>query len=114
MSLTLATPPSNGNVTVSCLVCGAALPTGRQSRRYCSESCRQAAWRRRHATSLEPPSLPEKQLRRPASVYICPDCGARYLGEQYCQECHTFCQGAGVGGFCPCCDEPVAYQELTR
>ncbi|MDA8395013.1 MAG: hypothetical protein M0T72_07195 [Candidatus Dormibacteraeota bacterium] len=48
------------------------------------------------------------------SVYVCPECEARYLGEQYCPDCNTFCQTAGVGGRCPCCDEPVAYDELVR
>jgi len=34
-------------------------------------------------------------------VYICPICQTRYLGQQYCPDCHTFCEGAGPGGCCP-------------
>ena len=104
----------NGTVTAKCPVCAAPLPSGRRSRLYCSEACRQAAWRLRHGPNLQPPVLAPKQPRRPVSVYICPDCDARYLGEQYCADCHVFCRSAGVGGYCPCCDEPVAYHELTQ
>lgn len=87
-------------------------PSGR--RRYCSDACRQAGHRRRHQASLEPPVLPARQPRRPATVYECDICGAKALGEQYCAECRTFMRRAGVGGCCPACSEPVAYQELAR
>jgi len=40
-------PSRNGTVTASCGVCDAPLPTGRQ-RLWCSDACRQSAWRRRH------------------------------------------------------------------
>lgn len=114
MSPEAAVPWGNGNVTVSCLVCVEPLPPGRKSRRYCSDACRQAAWRRRHEDSREPPALQPREPRRPVSVYICPKCETRYLGEQYCPDCHDFCEGAGVGGYCPCCDQPVGYRELAR
>lgn len=114
MSPKAASPSRNGTVTVGCRVCEAPLPPGRGSRLYCSEACRQAAWRRRHTATLQPPKLAPKQPRRPVSVYICPDCEARYLGEQYCADCHRFCRAAGVGGYCPCCGEPVAYDELSQ
>lgn len=108
-----ASPWRNDGVTVVCRACGVTLaPSGR--REFCSDACRQAAWRRRHAAPLQPPGLPAKAPRRPVSVYVCPECEARYLGEQYCPDCNTFCQTAGVGGRCPCCDEPVAYDELVR
>jgi hypothetical protein len=48
------------------------------------------------------------------TVYECDGCGARTLGEQYCDECRTFMRRVGVGGCCPACSEPIAYQELTR
>jgi predicted nucleic acid-binding Zn ribbon protein len=108
-----ASPSRNGGVTVACAACGEPMaPSAR--RRFCSEACRQSAWRRRHAAPLQPPALPPQEPRRPVSVYICPECETRYLGEQWCPDCHRFCRGAGVGGHCPCCDEPVAYDELVR
>jgi len=51
--------------------------------------------------------------RRDVTVYACPGCDARYLGEQYCLECGTFCTRVGVGGPCPHCGEPVAVDDLA-
>ena len=51
-------------------------------------------------------------LPRAASVYECPRCEARYLGEQRCPECNLFCRSLGPGGECPCCGEPVAISDL--
>lgn len=54
-------------------------------------------------------------LNRPnlaAMVYECPECEVRYLDEQRCAECNTFCRRIGVGGHCPHCDEPVAIADL--
>ena len=48
------------------------------------------------------------------TVYECPDCAARYLGQQRCADCNTFCRRIGAGGFCPHCDEPVALDELAQ
>ena len=49
---------------------------------------------------------------RPATVYECPACETRYLGEQRCPDCHLFCRRIGPGGACPHCDEPVALVDL--
>jgi len=46
------------------------------------------------------------------TVYQCPECEARYLGEQYCQPCGVFCRRLGVGGSCPTCEEAVAVVDL--
>jgi len=35
------------------------------------------------------------------TVYACPTCDARALGEQYCHDCNTFMHGIGIGGTCP-------------
>ena len=132
-----ACPPRNDGVTItrgSCPVCGGAFQsTGR--RRFCSDACRQAAWRRRHPTPgtsgtsalgeaqgrlsgearrLPAPTLPEAAPRpaRSATVYECPSCGTRYLGEQRCPDCRRFCRRVGPGGRCPHCDEPVALSDL--
>lgn len=94
-------------VMITCPVCGGSFdPVGR--RRYCSDACRQAAYRRR----LDPPPLTPVPAR-PATVYECDGCGQRLLGQQRCEECGTFMHRIGSGGHCPSCDEPVAIDELT-
>jgi hypothetical protein len=49
---------------------------------------------------------------RLATVYECPACSTRYLGEQRCLDCQRFCRRIGPGGPCPHCDEPVALTDL--
>jgi hypothetical protein len=100
-------PSRNDATTTACPVCGRAVhPVGR--RRFCSDACRQAAWRRRH-----PPAPPgSTRSPRPATIYECAECGARYLGQQRCQDCHRFARRVGPGGLCPHCDEPVAVADL--
>jgi hypothetical protein len=101
-------PVRNDGETTRCPVCGQPFrPAGRQ--RVCSAACRQAAWRRRRMAPE--PSAP---LRAPrvATIYECPSCDTRYLGEQRCAECGTFCRKLGPGGPCPHCDEPVLLADL--
>ena len=101
-------PSRNVAVTIPCPVCGLLFtPVGRQ--RVCSAACRQAAWRRRHG--VPPPSIPHRAARV-ATVYQCPTCDQRYLGEQRCPDCGVFCGRVGPGGLCPHCDEPVALADL--
>ena len=110
-----AEPPSrNDGVTiVPCPVCGASFePAGR--RRYCSDACRQGAWRRRHSPADLRPALPAKGRRRAVTVYECGECAARALGEQRCDDCNMWMLGVGVSGLCPCCDEPVTVAELME
>ncbi|HEV8652154.1 MAG TPA: hypothetical protein VG276_22870 [Actinomycetes bacterium] len=106
-------PSRNGTVTAACGVCGGPLPPGRV-RRWCSDACRQAAWRRRHTPSPTSPELPATRSRRTSTVYECPDCQTRLLGTQRCQDCGTFMRRLGPGGHCPCCDEPVTINELLQ
>ncbi len=102
------TPSRNDDLTIACPVCGTAFrPAGR--RRFCSDACRQAAWRQRHPTPL--PAVPARPPRA-AVVYECPECSTRSLGEQRCPDCHLFCRRVGPGGPCPHCDEPVAVADL--
>lgn len=56
----------------------------------------------------------EPVAARADTVYQCPACDARYLGEQRCDECNTWCRRLGPGGPCPCCDEPVAITDLLN
>lgn len=86
-------------------------PAGR--RRWCSDACRQAAWRRRHPHDDQPTELAPARSRRVDTVYECDNCGLRLIGEQRCDDCGTFMRRLGAGGLCPCCDEPIAASELT-
>jgi predicted amidophosphoribosyltransferase len=113
-----ATTPSRNDdrndTPARCPACGQPFtPSGR--RRWCSAACRQAAWRRRHpapgpaAAGL--PAAPPAASK--ATIYQCPECDQRYIGQQYCYECATFCRRIGPGGPCPHCDEPVSIHDLT-
>lgn len=106
-------PPRNGTVTARCGACDGPLPAGR-TRRWCSDACRQAAWRRRHAPPPTPVELPLAQPRRAVTVYQCPECDTRVLGAQRCQDCATFMHRIGPGGLCPCCGEPITIDELLQ
>ena len=103
-----ALPSRNVGVTTACPVCQRPFtPVGRQ--RVCSAACRQAAWRRRQPTAL--PAMTSRATRV-ATVYVCPACETRFLGEQRCPDCGLFCRRVGPGGLCPHCDEPVALADL--
>ena len=108
------TPSRNDDVTMLCPVCATPFtPVGR--RRYCRDACRVAAHRRRHATAEAPADVPPPGTpRRAATVYECPDCDTRTLGQQRCEDCGTFMRRVGIGGPCPCCDEPITVDELLN
>jgi hypothetical protein len=99
----------------------ATCPTCRQEftpirrQRYCTPACRQAAWRARHPQpQLAPDALVATTDRRAETVYQCPRCEARYLGEQWCHDCHTPCARLDFGGLCPHCAEPVAISDILE
>lgn len=103
-----SSPLRDDSVTIACARCGQPfVPSGR--RRFCSAACRQALWRQRQP--IPRPSIP---VRAPQlmTVYECPSCDARFLGEQRCADCGVFCRRVGPGGSCPHCDEPVALTDL--
>lgn len=98
-------PVRDESATIACPVCGLAFePSGR--RRYCSTRCRQSAFRQKTA------ALPKPVVAKADTVYLCPVCEERYLGEQYCSDCRTFCRRLGPGGPCPCCDGAISVTEL--
>lgn len=104
----LEPPLRNDGRTLPCAVCGRPFPpAGRQV--FCSGACRQTAWRRRHPLPF--PSIAPRTPRE-RTVYQCPECDSRYLGEQYCSDCARFCHRVGAGGLCPSCEEPVAITDL--
>lgn len=86
--------------------------------RYCSDACRQRAYRLRQTAGAptEPDPLLAQPRDRPAlvaqTVYECPTCETRLLGERRCPDCHVFCRKLGPGGACPHCDDPVLLAEL--
>jgi len=107
----MTTPSRHDAVTISCPLCQQPFtPIGR--RKFCSDACRAAAYRRRR--DAQPASLvtPKSQPRRPITVYECDSCGERALGEQRCDSCNTWMRRIGLGGSCPNCAEPVAVTDL--
>ena len=53
-----------------------------------------------------------KSHRRAVTVYQCPSCDTRTLGQQRCDDCNTFMRAIGIGGPCPECAAPIAVSEL--
>ena len=96
----------NDTETTVCGQCGAGF-TAVGRRRWCSDACRQSAWRRRRAAPR--PTQPAKI----DTVYECPQCQTRYLGTQRCEDCNTWCRRFGPGGPCPHCDDFVAVSDLV-
>lgn len=100
----------------ACPVCTATLTSLRA--RYCSDACKQRAYRRRQAdgTLLDLDALTADLRSRRAlvvrTVYECSSCETRFLGEQRCPDCHVFCRRLGLGGLCPHCDDPVTLADL--
>ncbi len=110
-------PDSTGPI---CPVCQRPLPGARA--RYCSPACRQRAFRLRHPSAANVPPAPVAEvtarLRRQRvlathTVYECPQCNERQLGEQRCPECPLFCRALGVGGTCPDCDAIILLVDLV-
>ena len=117
---TTAAPPPRNDIrndnqpTPHCPVCAAPFtPIRRQ--RYCTPACRQAAWRTRHhdPTPAPVPVLPPATRRRDHTVYQCPTCGTRRLGEQWCPDCTRPAVRLDLGGLCPHCDQPITFTDIT-
>ncbi len=110
-----APPWRNDNETTTpCPACATPFtPTGRQ--RYCSPACRQAAWRARHPDPTAKPVIvvPSRTPRRDITVYQCPTCDTRALGQQWCHDCNHPRVRVDLGGLCPHCDEPITISDIT-
>lgn len=101
----------------ACPICGTSFKTiGRGH--YCSGACRQQAFRdRRAADELRLEERVTRALRRQRelvahTVYECPACEARLLGERRCPDCNLMCRRLGLGGPCPHCDELVVVTDF--
>lgn len=109
-------PPPPGSLR-PCPLCAAPVPSARA--RYCSDACKQRAYRdRQRSASIPSPREARAALRRAGdltrhTIYECPVCSERYLGERRCPECHRFCRALGLGGACPECDALVLLIELV-
>ena len=98
--------------TTHCPVCDSEfVPIRRQ--RYCTPACRQTAWRTRHPTTTPQITLPPRTPRRAITVYQCPTCDTRRLGQQWCPDCHQPAVRLDLGGLCPHCDEPITISDIT-
>ncbi len=110
LAVGLSAPLRDDDATMTCPACGSGfIPSGR--RRYCSDTCRAAAWCRRPAPA--PLVIPPTMSRAAVTVYQCPSCDARYVEAQRCDECGIFARRVGLGGHCPHCDEAVTVEELV-
>ena len=85
-------------------------------RTHCTPACKTADWRRQHPNR----PAPGQSASPPPDVYICPGCYHRYQHHQpsltapphACPDCAIPTRRIGIGGHCPCCDQPVAAIEL--
>ena len=98
-----------------CLVCGATLPSSRA--RYCSRAHQQRAFRLRHQSSQADLQHLRRELQRGRvvvahTIYECPSCGERLVGERRCPDCNLFSRAIGLGGQCPECDTPLLLVDL--
>lgn len=108
--------PPAGPSDRTCPICqtGTVLPRAR----YCSDACKQRAYRLRQAASVPADRVaqPVEPRRRRTlvahTVYECPACETRLLGEQRRPDCGVFCRRLGLGGPCPHCDEPVLLADI--
>jgi len=94
-----------------CGACGRNFPA-RGRKAYCSDGCRQRGFRLRQRPADELHLGFASRLPKTAIVYQCPECDARFLGQQRCDECGVFGRRLGPGGPCPHCDEMVAITDL--
>jgi predicted RNA-binding Zn-ribbon protein involved in translation (DUF1610 family) len=116
MTQTTDTPMRDGSRdgSVGCLVCGAALASTRA--RYCSRARQQRAFRLRQHTDVDLQHVRQKLQRHRAliahTVYECPSCGERSVGQRRCAECNLFSRTIGLGGHCPEREAPVLLVDL--
>jgi hypothetical protein len=108
--------PADQPGTRTCPMCGTALLKSRAT--FCSVACKQRAFRlRRRQAAVPEVSAVRQELKRQQqvvahTVYECPGCQERLLGERRCPSCQLFCRALGVGGHCPECEQPILLSDL--
>ncbi len=99
-----------------CPICAAPLPSTRA--RYCSPACKQHAYRLRQdpwapdQVAIVREDLQRRRARITHTIYECPSCETRFVGERRCSDCNRFCRALGLGGSCSHCDEPILVADL--
>lgn len=85
---------------------------------YCGPTCRQRAFRLRHrqvnqAQLIHLANALRQQHRLIAqTVYECPSCTERFLGERRCGDCNLMCRKLDLGGRCTSCDDILTITDL--
>ena len=102
---------SNDSVTITCPVCQRPF-TPQGKRRWCSEGCRVAAWRRRRQQAGPAITLPPARPRRPITVTSATAAPPAPWDSNAATNAAPSCAKLQLGGPCPHCDEPVAVTEL--
>ncbi len=97
------------------VMCGGDLPSRRAS--YCTRACQQLIYRLRHRIPTADVTSVRKTLQRRKAlvahtIYECPSCSERFIGERRCDACGLFCRALGLGGLCTECDTPVLLDDL--
>ena len=59
----------------------------------------------------------QRAVQRPGgltahTVYACPACDERFVGQRRCDDCGVFCRALGLGGICPDCDAVIVLGDL--
>jgi hypothetical protein len=107
---------SDGASRRTCLACGSPL-TGSRAR-FCSAACKQLAYRlrRRGQTTSDLQALRQDLEHRRVlpthTVYECPSCSERFVGERRCSSCQLFCRSVGLGGHCSECESPIVFAQV--
>jgi MYND finger len=99
----------------TCPVCSGPLPSSRA--RYCSRACQQQAYRLRHQPATADLGALRRQLQRQRTlvahtIYQCPSCSERLVGQRRGPDCGLFGRSLGLGGTCSDCDQPILLTEL--
>ena len=100
-----------------CPVCTDAFPIDGRGI-YCTPKCRQRAYRLRHHHANRPTITDlAAKLRREhrllaQTVYECPSCQDRFLGDRRCSDCNLWCRKVALGGQCSGCDEVLTVSDL--
>lgn len=100
-----------------CPVCTDTFPKDGRGM-YCTPRCRQRAFRVRHRQANRPTvtnlaaRLRREQRLLAQTVYECPSCQERFLGERRCDDCNLWCRNVGLGGQCSGCDDVLTVSDL--